>query len=788
MDGSVSTVDNSGARRSRNKRTAFQLASVGLWIFPSDGKVPLVPRFHRADSSLSQTEIERAVEEYTEKHGQAPVHVGATRDPEVIKKLWRRYPDSVPSVSTGPSKLVCVDADAKDRGPENIRALFATIGGIPEGCPATPTRSGGLHIVFSDSESRFTNRAGALKRLGCDLRGVGGQFVAPGSLLENGKSYGSDEDRINFLRCIANKTLKPLPERLVELIGSAPTDAEGAQVTPTQEREVIKQLEEADREQHENDFDPTLGKYDIEKLRAENEDFAKLYDEPSSDCSTNRFLAARHVMREWPDMPAPALSAFFSQWAGAGEHTDDKPTSGQYDDRQVAREWIKNQGLKKRRQDFEFGAVEEEKDNVTELSEGEKEKTEKRSKKMLFKPTRLELNGINAISPRAFIYRKWLIKGAVTVLIAPGGRAKSSLTLSKAIDLACGVDHLGAKIVRPRSVFLYNAEDPIMEMERRAEAYMLFHDFTADEKRQVKQNLHLQSGAGGLLIFASADRSGVSVNEKLVSSMIDYIREHNIELVVLDPLVTLHTVPENDNMGMTHVADVFKRIAAETNVAMLIAHHARKTQRSNGAVPLDANDGRGAVAVINSARIVMNINDIPSPEKAAEFQITDQDLWRYIVVGTGDKTNLSARDQTVAVFRLNSVQADNATEEFEADNTVAISEHKFERVIGVSEDVTRTVLAALDGEAPVGSNPQHANYLGKLIADAAGWNLDLKSVRSSVKDIIAQWTRQRWIATATFESAGKGSERRKPVSVFVRGPVRPYEAVENFEAVEDEAA
>ncbi|MGY4408818.1 hypothetical protein ACVWW4_000554 [Bradyrhizobium sp. LB7.1] len=431
---------------------------------------------------------------------------------------------------------------------------------------------------------------------------------------------------------------------------------------------------------------------------------------------------------------------------------------------------------------------EDEKNNVTGLFEGEKEKTEKPAKKMLFKPTRLELNGINAISPRAFIYRKWLIKGAVTVLIAPGGRAKSSLTLSKAIDLACGVDHLGAKIVRPRSVFLYNAEDPIVEMERRAEAYMLFHDFTADEKRRVKENLHLQSGAGGLLIFASADRSGVSVNESLVSSMIAYIREHNIELVVLDPLVTLHTVPENDNMGMTHVADVFKRIAAETNVAMLIAHHARKTQRSNGAVPLDANDGRGAVAVINSARIVMNINDIPSPEKAAEFQISDQDLWRYIVVGTGDKTNLSARDQTVAVFRLNSVQADNATDEFEADNTVAISEHKFERVIGVSEDVTRTVLAALDGEAPVGSNPQHANYLGKLIADAARWNLDLKSVRSSVKDIIAQWTRQRWIATATFESGGKGSERRKPVGVFVRGPVRPYEAAENFEAVEDEAA
>jgi hypothetical protein len=85
----------------------------------------------------------------------------------------------------------------------------------------------------------------------------------------------------------------------------------------------------------------------ISTSNAENSEFAKLYDDRGSDFSTNRFLAARHIMREWPDMPAPALSIFFSQWEGAGEYTDEKPKSGEYDDRQIAREWIKNRGLKK---------------------------------------------------------------------------------------------------------------------------------------------------------------------------------------------------------------------------------------------------------------------------------------------------------------------------------------------------------------------------------------------------------------------------------------------------------
>jgi hypothetical protein len=85
-----------------------------------------------------------------------------------------------------------------------------------------------------------------------------------------------------------------------------------------------------------------------------------------SDCSTNRFLAARHVMREWPDMPAPALSIFFSQWEGAGSYTDEKPKSGEYDDRQIAREWLKNQGLSKPSSGEAFGAVVDEDEDEEE--------------------------------------------------------------------------------------------------------------------------------------------------------------------------------------------------------------------------------------------------------------------------------------------------------------------------------------------------------------------------------------------------------------------------------------
>ncbi|WP_420871857.1 bifunctional DNA primase/polymerase [Bradyrhizobium septentrionale] len=105
---------------------------------------PLIPRYNRADTSLSKDEREAAIDEYVEKHGVEPAHVGATKDDAVLVKLWRKFPNAVPSISCGPSKLVVLDADKKDAGPEKLRALFEEHEGLPAGAHVNPTKSGVL--------------------------------------------------------------------------------------------------------------------------------------------------------------------------------------------------------------------------------------------------------------------------------------------------------------------------------------------------------------------------------------------------------------------------------------------------------------------------------------------------------------------------------------------------------------------------------------------------------------------------------------------------------------------
>jgi hypothetical protein len=54
--------------------------------------------------------------------------------------------------------------------------------------------------------------------------------------------------------------------------------------------------------------------------------------------------------------------------------------------------------------------------------------------------------------------------------------------------------------------------------------------------------------------------------------------------------------------------------------------------------------------------------------------------------------------------------------------------------------------------------------------------------------IVADWLQRGWIVEAVSQPSGKGTERRKPVGVYKRGPSRPEPKACEFEPVEDDEA
>jgi len=50
------------------------LIKSGVYVFVSSGKTPLIPKFNKIDTQLTQDEREQAIEKYEADHGEGMIH------------------------------------------------------------------------------------------------------------------------------------------------------------------------------------------------------------------------------------------------------------------------------------------------------------------------------------------------------------------------------------------------------------------------------------------------------------------------------------------------------------------------------------------------------------------------------------------------------------------------------------------------------------------------------------------------------------------------------------------
>lgn len=299
-------------RRAHNLALAKALAAMGIYIFPSKDKTPMCAAWQHADTSFTPEQIAAQRLKFEERNGYPPPHIGSTVDPKVIERLWRQFEDAVPSISCGSSGLYVVDADfalasegkrAKN-GPVRLSQYLAENEIAIEGSVVIDTQSGGKHLYFKNTLA-LDSKAGILRDLDCDVRGVGGQTVAPGAIRVDGKTYqiskGTFEDLID---------LPEVPEGIVTAVRTA---RESTEVKDEVVAASIAKLEEAEIAPFEELFDPIMG-YDIECLKQKDDEFADIYANGTGDISRNRFKITRCLMREWPNMPIEHVLSFHSGW------------------------------------------------------------------------------------------------------------------------------------------------------------------------------------------------------------------------------------------------------------------------------------------------------------------------------------------------------------------------------------------------------------------------------------------------------------------------------------------
>ena len=521
----------------------------------------------------------------------------ATTDPAIIRAWWRDPVTGIErdyNIGVLCNDMVVADIDGKDGRP-GMDTYHAHGGHFDTLVVRTPT--GGYHAYFNGPDSSL-----APIGPGLDIRSHNGYVIAPGSTI-NGGAYELAVDAD---------------------LAWGPYGIE-SQLRPPGRR--------AERDDELVDLDtPTA----LANAQAWLQTTAPLAVEGQNGDDTTYRVAAM-LVRDYALSPETAFYMLAEHWnerCAPPWHLDELwrkvENAGQYG----------NAALGSARPEVDFGSV-----TIIDPI-----------------PERLQtINGfgnamlMSEIAPRPWVMRGLLMRRELSILAAAGASGKSVIGLTIAAHLAVGRDFGRFKCTGPTRSFVYNAEDGLDEQSRRLYAICQEYQFPYDH---VKEQLLLISGnEAELTLCNTVNRQPVS-NETHVQWLLQNLSDPGIGLCVLDPLIDLHNCDESNNAEMRVLMSIIRRVAVQSNVAMLLPHHTSKPGAGGGhgrAGNVDVS--RGASAITNKARITMTM--FPATDQDREvYGISEDDRHKFVRMDDA-KMNLTIASSQSVWFRKQPVRLIN---------------------------------------------------------------------------------------------------------------------------------
>lgn len=350
-----------------------------------------------------------------------------------------------------------------------------------------------------------------------------------------------------------------------------------------------------------------------------------------------------------------------------------------------------------------------------------------------------------AIPHRQWIYGTHLIRGFVTLLIAPGGTGKSSLVLGMCMALATNRALLGSHIFQQCNTALLNLEDPQDEIDRRVTALAMRYGITDN----ALDGRLFVSPPGRNIRIAENGPDGFSIVHPDEAAIIEKVRDERIGVLAVDPFAESHTLEENSNPAMIQAAAAWRRVARAGNCSVLLTHHVRK-----GLVE-SIEAARGAKALTDSARVGLLLSTMTEKE-AEDLGIPPETRLQYVRLDDA-KANMAPRAPKAAWFHLDHVTLDNADETYAHGDQVVVIEtweppSPWDNLsVPDCNDVLDRIAAGLpDGGLYTDSRRGGgARWAGNLLVDLLGKSEDQASA------IIRAWRKSGLLEMVTFHDAGR---------------------------------
>lgn len=644
---------------------------------------------------------------------------GASLNERIVREWWKRYPDAMVGVPTGSLMGAFVlDVDNKPGGANGfdwLEEMEAEHGPLPH-TKRVKTPNGGLHIFFRYVPG--TRNRGALGA-GVDIRSEGGYVVAGGSAMTDGRAYAWED---------ADAPIADAPDWLLALVlkPKAEPSYTGATYRPGQNERYVNAAVDAElrelsstpqgaRNNALNDAAFSLGQLVGAGALARSEAEAALFSVAS--VWSNHKLSLGTIKR--------GLDAGERQPRQIPDANNDNDNTRLVDiSRMIERGLAKAE--KKAGKEPTAQRPEPEADTADPTGDDDPQP------EPAFHATPFKWIDPATLPRREFAYGVHYIRKYVSVTVSPGGLGKTSNSIAESLAMVSGRGLLGVKPPKRMRVWLFNAEDPRDEMERRIMAACLHFNLKPED---LDGHLFLDTGREQELVIAREDkRAGVKIIEPIVEAIVSQIQANGIDVMVVDPFVSTHQVNENDNGAIDKVAKLWAQIADRTNCSIDVVHHLRKVADREATV----EDARGAVALLGAARSVRVLNRM-SEEQATAAGIPAEERFSYFNVHAG-KVNLTKYSAAQDWRKLESVPLGNGRGLSKPqDHAGVVTEWKWpnaEEVVGEldAEQIAniKSTLAGGGYKAAAQGKP----WAGEAIAYALGLDVDDKAAKRRVGSLL----------------------------------------------------
>ena len=274
----------------------------------------------------------------------------------------------------------------------------------------------------------------------------------------------------------------------------------------------------------------------------------------------------------------------------------------------------------------------------------------------------------------------------------------------------------------PRRVWLFNLEDPHVELEKRIAAACKCYGIYADD---LGDRLYVDSGRDQPLCLTETTGNMTKIAKPVSDRLIAQIIEKQIDVVIIDPFVSSHSVSENDNVAIYKVAREWARIAHDANCAIELVHHSKKLNGQEAT----ADSSRGASSLVAAARSVRVLNQMTKKQADEAGEKTHRGIFSVV----DDKNNLAPPAGGVDWFKIVNVRLENG------DDIGVVKKWRWpDPMAEISDTKLLAVQQAVDGKN-LRENCQAKDWVGHAIAPVLGLDLTNATNKSKVKRLIKAW-------------------------------------------------